>query len=122
MEDQDHGAWMCNVGTIMNSEVQSASGKASVEMAQKPKSIKLSEPFHAGAVNLSEVSSNEQSAVKCVVAEARPKPVFSWYIGDEELSDLDTEDDQQEDESTWTQTLLYKPEAGHANRYKKHNP
>ena len=50
------------------------------------------------------------------MAEARPKPVFSWYIGDEQLSDLDTEDQEQEDDSTWTQTLLYTPEAGHANR------
>ena len=48
VSDKDHGAWLCNVGTIFNSEVQSASGKASVEMAKKPKSVKLSEPFHAG--------------------------------------------------------------------------
>ena len=72
--------------------------------------------FLLGSVNLSDVS-NDRNAVKCVVADARPKPVFSWYIGDEELSDLDTEDHEQEDDSIWTQTLLYKPEAGHANRY-----
>ena len=54
-EDRDHGAWTCNVGAIFDSEVQSASGKASVGIAQKPKSIKLSEPFHAGKKRLKQL-------------------------------------------------------------------
>lgn len=81
-------------------------------MAKKPESILLAEPFNMDTANLSVYDEKE---VKCIVAHAQPKPVFSWYVGEEQLTGQDVKDETSADD-TWIQTLTYNPSVTHANQ------
>ena len=114
VEEKDVGQWTCNVGVLLkDTEVVSATGKASLNIAIAPQTVTLT-PFGDAAME----SKNKQP-VQCVVANADPRPVFTWYVGDEELVGYETEDAQTDAEGetpTWTQTLMYTPRSTHVNQ------
>jgi hypothetical protein len=133
IEASDGGIWKCDVGVVQvseiiknykrftnslisfffqNSELTTESGKVKVSFAKKPESVKLAEPFHKSSAN---VSVDKKNLVRCVVSKAEPKPIVSWYIGDQQLVDYKTEDDESNDGS-FIQTLEYIPDIDHANK------
>ena len=45
MQAKDNGKWKCNVGVVENSEVETASGIASITIATPPSDVFLETPF-----------------------------------------------------------------------------
>jgi len=72
VEDQHIGEWTCSTGSKVNNVFE-------VSLAQEP-----------GSVHLETVS--ETFEVRCVVAKARPRPEFIWYMDDVLLEEVKTED------------------------------
>ena len=111
VEDKDVGAWTCIVGiSLDDTEVRTLNGKANVSLATKPSAVRLSPPSFEPAA--------KQQDVSCIVNDAQPKPVFTWYVGDEELQEYPVRDTETEEEGvrSWVQTLQYSPKASHANQ------
>lgn len=107
----DDGVWACNVGVVDEGEVSSAKGQSRLNIAQKPKSVKLMDPYDADFVNITNQGSHD---IKCVVEDAMPEPFFSWTIDQDLLENADTSTKQ--DGQTWIQTLSYTPTVEHHNR------
>lgn len=115
VREKDAGLWECNVGVAnKESEVTYTKARATVTMATKPDSISLDKPFDQGTANVSDEWKEEH--VKCIVKNANPKPEFSWFIGDEELTDYKIIEEMAEDKTSYSQTLTYSPLASHANK------
>lgn len=112
VEEKDVGAWTCVLGISLDeTEVKSVSGKANVKLATKPSAVRLSTPFESAPFK--EVKQD----VACVVNNAQPKPVFTWYVGDE-LVDYPVTDSETDEGGvkSWVQTMEYSPRKSHANQ------
>jgi len=107
---KDDGIWACNVGIVKNDEIISGKAQSRLNIAQKPSSVFLMDPYNAEFVNVT----SETMSVKCVVEDAMPEPVFVWKIDDELMENAVTE--TENDGQTWTQTLTYLPRVEHNNR------
>jgi len=107
----DDGVWACNVGVVDEGEVSSAKGQSRLNIAQKPKSVKLMDPYDADFVNITNQGSHD---IKCVVEDAMPEPFFSWTIDQDLIENADTSTKQNG--QTWIQTLSYTPTVDHHNR------
>jgi len=114
-EARDSGRWKCNVGTVDNGEVTTATGLANITVATAPKSVMLDEPFNNEFANVSRDTTYE---VKCIATETRPAPVFKWMIDETPLEGKTMDEEVFVDQqiSTFAQTLFYKPESHHANK------
>jgi len=114
-EARDSGRWKCNVGTVDNGEVTTATGLANITVATAPKSVMLDEPFNNEFANVSRDTTYE---VKCIATETRPAPVFKWMIDETPLEGKTMDEEVFVDQqiSTFAQTLSYKPESHHANK------
>ena len=75
-----------------------------VSQAQMPTSVHLSGPFDDGVAN---VSLYDKINVDCIVDNARPKPLITWFVEEMELTGTNTSD--SEDTDSFTQTLVYNP-------------
>lgn len=115
VKEDDHGKWTCAVGVSnTDKEVSSAVGHATLSLATRPSSIRLEEPFDVTPANL---SLEATQTISCVVETARPKPDFSWYVGDQLLENAIVEDLEVEGQTDmWVQTLKYKPDYTHDNQ------
>lgn len=112
VEEKDMGAWTCVLGISLDeTEVKSVSGKANVKLATKPSAVRLSTPFESAPFK--EVKQD----VTCIVNNAQPKPVFTWYVGDE-LVDYPVTDSETDEGGvkSWVQTMEYSPRKSHANQ------
>ena len=112
VEEKDVGAWTCVLGISLDeTEVKSVSGKANVKLATRPSAVRLSTPFESAPFK--EVKQD----VACVVNNAQPKPVFTWYVGDE-LVDYPVTDSETDEGGvkSWVQTMEYSPRKSHANQ------
>jgi len=107
---KDDGVWVCNVGTVDNGEITTGKGQSRLNIAQKPRSVLLMDPYNTEFINVTA----ETVQIQCVVEDAMPEPTFVWSIDDELLENADTKTDR--DGQTWIQTLTYQPEATHHNR------
>ena len=67
VEAKDEGKWTCNVGVVVNSEVTTASGVASLSLALAPSSLLLLDEFSAASANLSAHAEYEVSRQHCDV-------------------------------------------------------
>ena len=97
--------------SLDETEVKSVSGKANVKLATRPSAVRLSTPFESAPFK--EVKQD----VACVVNNAQPKPVFTWYVGDE-LVDYPVTDSETDEGGvkSWVQTMEYSPRKSHANQ------
>ena len=73
VEEKDIGAWTCLAGNRMEEVLD-------VSLALEP-----------GSVHLETVSDSE---IRCVVAGARPRPKFDWYLDDVLMEDINAKDFQ----------------------------
>ena len=73
-----------------------------------------------GSSNIQELSvvkeengANEAKLIDCVAAGARPKPTFSWFIGEEELNAevTEREENEKDNKKDYISTLSYYPGA-----------
>jgi len=117
VEAKDEGKWTCNVGVVVNSEVTTASGVASLSLALAPSSLLLLDQFSAASANL---SAHAEYEVVCNAAESKPKPVFTWTLDGKPLTEMETRDEEvmvdADGLSKFSQSLIYTPEVWHANK------
>ena len=69
-----------------------------------PTSVHLSGSFDDGVAN---VSLYNKINVDCIVDNARPKPLITWFVDEMELTATNTSDSEEKD--SFTQTLVYNP-------------
>ena len=69
-----------------------------------PTSVHLSGSFDDGVAN---VSLYDKINVDCIVDNARPKPLITWFVDEIELTATNTSDSEEKD--SFTQTLVYNP-------------
>ena len=76
--------------------------------------------MQGGSSNIQELSvvkkengANEAKLIDCVAAGARPKPKFSWFIGEEELNAevTEREENEKDNKKDYISTLSYYPGA-----------
>jgi hypothetical protein len=76
-----------------------------------PSSIKLKYPFEN--TPLTNLSLDTVYKIDCIIGISKPRPTFTWFIGDEKL---DTPESTETKENFWINSLTYTPLSNHANQ------
>ena len=77
-----------------------------VAEAHRPTSVVLSGPMDDGD-GVFNVSATDDWSVDCVVENARPKPLISWFVDDVQLHDVNVTD--LTEGQLFVQTIAYEP-------------
>lgn len=116
VEEKDYGQWTCSVGVVENGEITTANGQSFLFKASKPEEIVISAPTNNGSIDID----GSEKEISCKITNARPEPIVSWYIGQEELVGYETRGsltkETTETTPSFTQTLVYRPKKEHANQ------
>ena len=121
MTEQDVGRWTCHISTVSDHGVTSGKAHTTLTIASRPDSVHLEEPYNQESINVSLDDEQSPKQIRCRVKNADPKPTFNWYIGETRLEtkpssgEIQTKD-VKDDNNTWIQTLVYKPEVLHDNQ------
>jgi len=122
LSENDNGLWECTLG-LKNPDTKISSTMKKtfeLEIAVHPESVMLNE--QGGSSNIQELSvvkeengANEAKLIDCVAAAARPKPTFSWFIGEEELNAevTEREENEKDKKKDYISTLSYYPVKNH---------
>ncbi|TRY62729.1 hypothetical protein TCAL_16592 [Tigriopus californicus] len=115
-QEKDYGQWTCSVGVVENEEVTTANGQSFLFKASKPEEIVISAPTNNGSIDID----GSEKEISCKVTNARPEPIVSWYVGEEELVGYETRGSLTKETSEATPklhpTLVYRPKKEHANQ------
>jgi len=106
-EAKDQGLWKCQarVGSHGGVNVEET---AELKLAEMPEKIILEDPFDDEASN--DTSSYD---FKCIVDHTEPEPNFSWFVGEELLSQVSVRNENTDDFRI--QVLSYVPQVEHSN-------